>query len=156
MVLASWLLLIMFIVFVYLSMWYPGSGVVLYCIISWILPSFLLWLSEVFCLCWVVALKSATHFHLTALLFQFSRLRVQSSSIKRADLLALVGDVYCNYVTFPCGILGQVWYLVVSFPGVCCLSKIEPKCSLKEYFIRPVVGCHINRGNNFCLLVLYN
>ena len=25
-----------------------------------------------------------------------------------ADLLALVGDVYCIFVTFPCGILGQV------------------------------------------------
>ena len=28
---------------------------------------------------------------------------------KRADLLALVGYVYCIFVTFPCGILGQVW-----------------------------------------------
>ena len=27
---------------------------------------------------------------------------------ERADLLALVGDVYYNFVTFPCGILGQV------------------------------------------------
>ena len=27
---------------------------------------------------------------------------------ERADLLALVGDVYCILVTFPCGILGQV------------------------------------------------
>ena len=26
----------------------------------------------------------------------------------KADLLALVGDVYCIFVTFPCGILGQV------------------------------------------------
>ena len=34
---------------------------------------------------------------------------------KRADLLALV-DVYCIFVTFPCGILDQVWYLIVSFP----------------------------------------
>ena len=32
-----------------------------------------------------------------------------------ADLLALVGDVYCIFITFPCGILGQVWYLNVSF-----------------------------------------
>ena len=38
---------------------------------------------------------------------------------------ALVGDVYCVYcifVTFPCGILGQVWYLIVSFPDLCRLS----------------------------------
>ena len=41
-----------------------------------------------------------------------------------ADLLALVGDVYCVFVTFPRGILGQVmWYLIVSFPDLCHLSK---------------------------------
>ena len=37
---------------------------------------------------------------------------------ERADLLALVGDVYCIFVTFPSGILGQVWYLIVSFPDL--------------------------------------
>ena len=41
---------------------------------------------------------------------------------ERADLLALVGDVYCTFVTFPCGILGQVWYLIVSFLDLCRLS----------------------------------
>ena len=41
---------------------------------------------------------------------------------ERADLLALVCDVYCVFVTFPCGILGQVWYLIVSFPDLCRLS----------------------------------
>ena len=41
---------------------------------------------------------------------------------ERADLLALVGDVYCIFVTFPCGILGQVWYLIVAFPDLCLLS----------------------------------
>ena len=41
---------------------------------------------------------------------------------ERADLLALVGDVYCTFVTFPCGILGQVLYLIVSFPDLCRLS----------------------------------
>ena len=38
---------------------------------------------------------------------------------ERADLLALVGDVYCIFVTFPCGILCQVLYLIVSFPDLC-------------------------------------
>ena len=33
--------------------------------------------------------------------------------LERADLLALGGDVYCIFVTFPCFILGQVWYLIV-------------------------------------------
>ena len=41
---------------------------------------------------------------------------------ERADLLALVCDV-CVCVTFPCGILGQVWYLIVSIPDLCRLSN---------------------------------
>ena len=28
---------------------------------------------------------------------------------ERADLLACVCDVYCDFFTFPFGILGQVW-----------------------------------------------
>ena len=39
---------------------------------------------------------------------------------ERADLLALVGDVYCIFVTSL--ILGQVWYLIVSFTDLCLLS----------------------------------
>ena len=43
---------------------------------------------------------------------------------EKADLLALVCDVYHDFVTFPFGILGQVWYmyLIVSIPDPCCLS----------------------------------
>ena len=41
---------------------------------------------------------------------------------ERADLLALVGDVYCIFVTFLCGILGQVWYLIVLFSDLSRLS----------------------------------
>ena len=43
----------------------------------------------------------------------------------RTDLLALVGDVYCIFVTFPCGILGQVWYLIVSIPDLFHLSYFD-------------------------------
>ena len=42
-----------------------------------------------------------------------------------ADLLTLVCDVYCNFVTFPFGILGQVWYLTVSISDLCCLSYLK-------------------------------
>ena len=28
----------------------------------------------------------------------------------------------CTFVTFPCGILGQVWYLIVLIPDLCPLS----------------------------------
>ena len=44
---------------------------------------------------------------------------------ERADILALVGDVYCIFATFPCGIIGQVWYFIVSFPDLCCLSYFK-------------------------------
>ena len=30
----------------------------------------------------------------------------------------------CGFVTFPCCILGQVWYLIVSIPDVCPFSKL--------------------------------
>ena len=48
-----------------------------------------------------------------------------SVSPKQTDLSALVGDVYCIFVTFPCGILGQMRYLMVSFSDLCCLSYFE-------------------------------
>ena len=38
------------------------------------------------------------------------------------DLLALVCDVYCDFVTSPFGILRQVWYLIKSIPDPCSLS----------------------------------
>ena len=31
----------------------------------------------------------------------------------------------CVIVTFPCGILGQVWYLIVSIPDLCPLSEFK-------------------------------
>ena len=40
--LTSWLLMVFLLYFYYFPMWYPGSGVVLDCIVSWSLPSFLL------------------------------------------------------------------------------------------------------------------
>ena len=40
---------------------------------------------------------------------------------ERADLLALVCGVCCE-CHFPMGILGQVWYLIVSIPDLCTLT----------------------------------
>ena len=46
---------------------------------------------------------------------------------ERVDHLALVSDVYCNFVIFPFGIMLQVLYLIVSIPDPCCLSYLtEP------------------------------
>ena len=54
---------------------------------------------------------------------------------ERAGLLALMCDVYRDFVTFPFGILGHVWYLIVSIPDLCCLSyfiTFEKKCHLRK------------------------
>ena len=31
----------------------------------------------------------------------------------------------CDFVTYPCGILGQVWYLIVLIPELCRLSYFD-------------------------------
>ena len=49
---------------------------------------------------------------------------------ERAGLLALVCDVYSDSVTFSFGILGQVWYLIVSIQDPCCLSYLYIFCIL--------------------------
>ena len=51
---------------------------------------------------------------------------------ERADLWALVCDGYCDFVTYPFGILGQVWYLSVAIPDPCCLSSPLPKCTVQK------------------------
>ena len=58
---------------------------------------------------------------------------------ERADLLVLVCGVCCEFVTFPIGILGQVWYLIVSIPDLCTLT----------YFVilnRERLSCVAQRG----------
>ena len=49
----------------------------------------------------------------------------------RADLLALVCGVWLWSCRFPIGILGQVWYLIVSIPDLCTLTyfNFEKKVS---------------------------
>ena len=41
---------------------------------------------------------------------------------ERANFLALMCDIFCIFVTFPCGVLDQVWYLLVSIPDLCLLT----------------------------------
>ena len=40
----------------------------------------------------------------------------------------------CVFVTFPCGILGQVWYLIVSIPDLCHLSYFNSRTSTSPDF----------------------
>ena len=41
----------------------------------------------------------------------------------------------CNFVTSPCGTLGQVWYLIVSIPDICPLSSLECKAITIEAYV---------------------
>ena len=45
--------------------------------------------------------------------------------LERADFLALVCDVTLCLCHFPIGILGQMWYLIVSIPDLCTLTYSE-------------------------------
>ena len=44
---------------------------------------------------------------------------------ERSDRMALACDVKLVFVTSPCDILGQVWYLIVSFPDLCHQSYLD-------------------------------
>ena len=42
---------------------------------------------------------------------------------------SLVCDVFWGvFLTFPCGILGQVWYLIVMIPDLCLLTYFVYQC----------------------------
>ena len=49
---------------------------------------------------------------------------------KRLTSWLSLGMFSCVFVTFPCGILGQVWYLVVSIPDICHLSYFNKQMNL--------------------------
>ena len=52
----------------------------------------------------------------------------------------------CIFVTFPCDrILGQAWYLIVSFPDLCCLSYFE-------YLMNKLKGDFFNKHDTSILL----
>ena len=64
--------------------------------------------------------------------FMFSRLFIAAIVLgKRLTSWLLFFMFNCVFVPFPCGILGQVWYLIVSIPDLCRLS-----CFVKCHFYR--------------------
>ena len=55
---------------------------------------------------------------------------------ERADLLALLCVMfYCVFVTFPCGVLGQVWYFIVSIPDLCLLTYFIKKAFIMHFVV---------------------
>ena len=53
---------------------------------------------------------------------------------ERADLLALVCGVYCEFVTFPVGILGQVWCLIALIPDLCTHTYLKRQVLIFKSF----------------------
>ena len=45
---------------------------------------------------------------------------------------------YCDLVTFPYGILGQVWYLIVLIPTLCFLSYFVKRTHFFQFLIEGV------------------
>ena len=55
----------------------------------------------------------------------------------------------CVFVTFPCGILGQVWELIVSIPDLCRISYFEMMHLFTIYFLQKEIM-------NFAILVVFD
>ena len=57
---------------------------------------------------------------------------------ERANLLALLHVMFvCGFVTFPCGVLRQVWYLIASISDLCllgCPSSARQQFPLNNIF----------------------
>ena len=47
---------------------------------------------------------------------------------ERANHLALVCVLIFHFPTFPCGVLGQMWYLIVSISDLCLLNYFVGLC----------------------------
>ena len=57
-----------------------------------------------------------------------------------------VCDVFLCFVTFPCVVLGQVWYLIVSIPDLCNLTFIYTLFQFSTIF-------QIHQNNVFSIIV---
>ena len=76
------------------------------------------------------------HWCVLCLVFLISRLFIAalwSFAWKRLTSRLLL-MFFVLFVTFPCGILGQGWYLIVSFPDLCRLSYFYSIYMLNYYF----------------------
>ena len=58
----------------------------------------------------------------------------------------------CYFVTFPCSILGQEWYLIVSIPDLCRLSYYDCFSVMKICLICYALKLQINRKNGMNIL----
>ena len=65
---------------------------------------------------------------------------------KGAYLLTFLYVMFsCLFVTFSCGILGQVWYLIVSIPHLCALLTFSIKCicTLVYHLLKRIISSYV-------------
>ena len=71
---------------------------------------------------------------------------------ERADLLALVYGVLLSVCYFPIGILGQVWYFIVSIPDLCHLTYLIEQLVSEIFMFESVNGRADIQAKHFCVL----
>ena len=55
---------------------------------------------------------------------------------ERVNLLALLYLRFsCVFVTFLCGVLGKVWYLIISIPDLCLLTYFDFRQKLMSFYL---------------------
>ena len=75
----------------------------------------ILFLLLVFCLCYIVTSVTSS---------------LVTTCWERADPLGLLCVMFsCVFVTFPCGVLDQEWYFIVSIPDLCFLPYFRHELS---------------------------
>ena len=67
-------------------------------------------------------------------------------------MLALFCDVFIRVCHFPIGILGQVWYLIVSIADLCTLSYFDRQ--IRKY--RVTMTHNFSDGLYYCMSMIYN
>ena len=62
-----------------------------------------------------------------------------------ADILALLCVMFpCVFVTFPYGVLGQVWYLIVSIPDLCLPHYFYQKDANMSIYLSVYPKVHVS------------
>ena len=67
----------------------------------------------------------------------------------KADLLTFICGVCCEFY-FPIGILGQVWYLIVSIPDLCTLTYLYSNRDVTERHHSYINDEKLGQSYTFC------
>ena len=70
---------------------------------------------------------------------------------ERADLFAVLCDVFLCFVTFPYSVMGPVWYLIVWIPDICLLSYFGP-VNISNIIVLSYYGT--NNLSSYCIIML--